>query len=263
VQQHGSARLSIHSRHVIALRVEKQGWSVTPAALAAGVSRQTASKWVQRFRVEGSHGLGSFDPSLRPRGPQGPRAADRVSAPGRAAGTTPDRLGSSASLAPRSMRCSDARVSHVWASFEPRRLDHPSFENAIREGVQDLIPRHPCPAEGRGRGERSAGRGRPDPRCSGKTNGTRSLPRPLALNGTITLSMLSFGLPRCERSTFSRRRQCEALEPDSTTPRSTVLSQQRLPRINGDEPSEKGPGAAITMTQLCPGAAPLGSLGRW
>lgn len=63
MQQHGSARLSVHSRHVIANRVQEQGWSVTDAAFAAGVSRQTASKWVQRFRTEGP---GLRDRSTRP-----------------------------------------------------------------------------------------------------------------------------------------------------------------------------------------------------
>jgi transposase InsO family protein len=62
--QHGSARLSVHSRLTIALRVIEQGWSVTAAARAANVSRQTASKWVGRFREEGEAGL--RDRSTRP-----------------------------------------------------------------------------------------------------------------------------------------------------------------------------------------------------
>jgi transposase InsO family protein len=62
--QHGSARLSVHSRQTIALRVIEQGWSVTAAARAANVSRQTASKWVGRFRAEGESGL--RDRSTRP-----------------------------------------------------------------------------------------------------------------------------------------------------------------------------------------------------
>lgn len=62
--QHGSARLSVHSRWTIGVRVVEQGWSVTAAAGAANVSRQTASKWVARFRAEGVAGLG--DRSTRP-----------------------------------------------------------------------------------------------------------------------------------------------------------------------------------------------------
>jgi transposase InsO family protein len=65
VQQHGSARLSVHSRLTIAVRVIEEGWTVTAAAVAAGVSRQTASKWVSRYRCEGRAGL--RDRSTRPR----------------------------------------------------------------------------------------------------------------------------------------------------------------------------------------------------
>lgn len=63
--QHGSARLSVHSRLTIALRVQEQGWTVTAAARAANVSRQTASKWVGRYRHFGEVGL--RDRSTRPR----------------------------------------------------------------------------------------------------------------------------------------------------------------------------------------------------
>ena len=62
--QHGSARLSVHSRLTIALRVQEQGWTVTAAARAANVSRQTASKWVGRYRELGEIGL--RDRSTRP-----------------------------------------------------------------------------------------------------------------------------------------------------------------------------------------------------
>ena len=55
--QHGSARLSVHSRLTIAVRVIDEGWTITDAATAANVSRQTASKWVRRFREEGEAGL--------------------------------------------------------------------------------------------------------------------------------------------------------------------------------------------------------------
>ena len=62
--QHGSAKLSVHSRLTIALRVQEQGWTVTAAASAANVSRQTASKWVGRYRELGEIGL--RDRSTRP-----------------------------------------------------------------------------------------------------------------------------------------------------------------------------------------------------
>ncbi len=54
---HGSARLSVYGRQVICRRVLEQGWTVKRAAWAAGVSRQTASKWVARFLAEGPAGL--------------------------------------------------------------------------------------------------------------------------------------------------------------------------------------------------------------
>jgi len=62
--QHGSARLSVHSRLTIASRVLEKDWTVTAAARAANVSRQTASKWVARFLAEGAAGL--RDRSTRP-----------------------------------------------------------------------------------------------------------------------------------------------------------------------------------------------------
>lgn len=62
--QHGSARLSVHSRQTIAMRVLEEGWTITAAATAANVSRQTASKWVGRFLSGGVAGL--KDRSTRP-----------------------------------------------------------------------------------------------------------------------------------------------------------------------------------------------------
>jgi transposase InsO family protein len=62
--QHGSARLTVHSRLTIALRVVEHGWTVSSAARAANVSRQTASKWVARYYELGEQGL--RDRSTRP-----------------------------------------------------------------------------------------------------------------------------------------------------------------------------------------------------
>ena len=61
---HRSPYLSPHSRHTLCLRVVEQGWTITRAAAMAGVSRQTGSKWVARFRSEGFAGL--LDRSRRP-----------------------------------------------------------------------------------------------------------------------------------------------------------------------------------------------------
>jgi transposase InsO family protein len=48
---HANARLTIHGRILLCERVYSDGWTVTEAAKAAGVSRQTASKWAGRFRA--------------------------------------------------------------------------------------------------------------------------------------------------------------------------------------------------------------------
>lgn len=53
---HPNARLTTHGRLILAKRVEA-GWTVSAAAAAAGVSRQTGSKWVQRYRRLGKDGL--------------------------------------------------------------------------------------------------------------------------------------------------------------------------------------------------------------
>jgi transposase InsO family protein len=62
--QHPRARLSVYQRALIVERVAS-GWTVTRAAVAAGVSRQTASKWVNRFRRCGPEAL--CDSNSRPR----------------------------------------------------------------------------------------------------------------------------------------------------------------------------------------------------
>jgi len=54
---HGSARLTVHGRRTVCRRVLEEGWTLSRAAWAAGVSRQTASKWLHRFLAEGDAGL--------------------------------------------------------------------------------------------------------------------------------------------------------------------------------------------------------------
>ena len=54
---HGNARTCLHSRRLIVERVLVQGWTLTAAAEAAGVSVRTVSKWLARFRAEGPGGL--------------------------------------------------------------------------------------------------------------------------------------------------------------------------------------------------------------
>jgi transposase InsO family protein len=54
---HANARTCPHSRRLAVDRVEVQGWTLTAAAEAAGVSVRTVSKWRRRFREEGEQGL--------------------------------------------------------------------------------------------------------------------------------------------------------------------------------------------------------------
>jgi hypothetical protein len=46
---HRNARLTSHSRLLLCRRIEDEGWTVAGAAAAAGVSRQTASRWRRRL----------------------------------------------------------------------------------------------------------------------------------------------------------------------------------------------------------------------
>jgi len=61
---HRNARLTPHGRLLLCRRIEQSGWRICEAAEAAGISRQTASKWLRRWRREGAQGL--CDRSSRP-----------------------------------------------------------------------------------------------------------------------------------------------------------------------------------------------------
>ena len=59
-----NARLTPFGRRLLVDRIETLGWPVASAAAAVGVSRQTAYRWLTRFRSEGDAGL--EDRSSRP-----------------------------------------------------------------------------------------------------------------------------------------------------------------------------------------------------
>lgn len=61
---HPNAKLTPKSRWLLVQRVNDEGWPVARAARAVGVSRQTAYKWLNRFKEEGRGGL--RDRSSRP-----------------------------------------------------------------------------------------------------------------------------------------------------------------------------------------------------
>jgi transposase InsO family protein len=90
---HANALLGPKGREVMVLRVLEQGWSVTEAAEAAGVSGRTCSKWLARYRSEGQLGL-----------------VDRPSTPQRVPHRTPeDRVELIASL--RRLRMTGAEIA--------------------------------------------------------------------------------------------------------------------------------------------------------
>jgi transposase InsO family protein len=72
---HANAPLGPKGREIMVLRVLEQGWSRAEAAMAAGVSERTCSKWIKRYLAEGEAGL-----------------LDRSSAPHSIPHRTPDEL---------------------------------------------------------------------------------------------------------------------------------------------------------------------------
>jgi transposase InsO family protein len=75
---HGNAALSWHGRRRLAERVVRQGWTLTAAAEAAGVSVRCARKWVCRYRLEGE--LGLRDRSSAPQRVANRTSSERVEA---------------------------------------------------------------------------------------------------------------------------------------------------------------------------------------
>ena len=75
---HANAALSWTGRRRLAERVVIEGWTLTAAAEAAGVSVRCARKWVGRYRLEGEVGL--LDRSSAPRRIANRTGVDRVEA---------------------------------------------------------------------------------------------------------------------------------------------------------------------------------------
>jgi transposase InsO family protein len=94
---HGNAALSWRGRRRLAERVVVEGWTLTAAAEAAGVSVRCCRKWVGRYRREGEAGL-----------------SDRSSAPRRVANRTPqERV--EVIVALRSLRMTGAEIAETLA----------------------------------------------------------------------------------------------------------------------------------------------------
>src|SRR5207248_1703661 len=75
---HGNAALSWQGRRRLARRVVVQGWTLTAAAEAAGVSVRCARKWSGRYRLQGE--LGLHDRSSAPRRIANRTAPERIEA---------------------------------------------------------------------------------------------------------------------------------------------------------------------------------------
>jgi transposase InsO family protein len=75
---HGNARSFPNSRRLLVRRIEEEGWSLMPAAEAAGISERSARKWLGRWREEGETDL--LDRSSAPRNVPTRLPADRLEA---------------------------------------------------------------------------------------------------------------------------------------------------------------------------------------
>ena len=90
---HANAKTCPNSRGLLVERIETEGWSLTAAAEAAGVSERTVRKWLARWRSEGERGL-----------------LDRRSAPRRSPRrTAPERVGAIEAL--RRLRMTGAEIA--------------------------------------------------------------------------------------------------------------------------------------------------------
>jgi transposase InsO family protein len=70
--------LTVFGRRLLVERIELEGWPIAHAAAMTGVSRQTASKWVRRYRAEGLAGL--EDRGSRPHRSPRSQAPEQVAA---------------------------------------------------------------------------------------------------------------------------------------------------------------------------------------
>jgi transposase InsO family protein len=78
MNHHANAPLGPKGRAILVRRVLEEGFALTEAAEAAGVSAKTAGKWVRRYRAEGEAGL--LDRSSAPHTVHNATPPDRVEA---------------------------------------------------------------------------------------------------------------------------------------------------------------------------------------
>ena len=122
---HGNAALSWQGRRRLVRRVVLEGWTLSAAAAAAGVSVRCARKWVGRYRCEGERGL-----------------RDRSSAPKRVANRTPEdrvavvvalrRLRFTAAEIAETLEMALSTVSGILTRLGLGRLGRIGLEPAVR-----------------------------------------------------------------------------------------------------------------------------------
>src|SRR4051812_43025717 len=122
---HGNAALSWHGRRRLAERVVRQGWTLTAAAEAAGVSVRCARKWVCRYRLEGEPG-----PRARWSAPQ--RVANRTSSERVEAIARLRRLRFTAAEIAETFGMALSTVSGILARSGMGRLGRLGLEPAVR-----------------------------------------------------------------------------------------------------------------------------------
>ena len=129
---HKNARSCPASRELLVTRVLKEGWGVSEAAEAAGLSKRTAYKWLSRYRAGGLSGL--VDRSSRPRRSPGrtPRVRRRqvvaLRRERRSGGEIAQRLGMSVATVARILKHKGlSRLKSLEPTEPPRRYEkqHP------------------------------------------------------------------------------------------------------------------------------------------
>jgi transposase len=141
---HHHARLVVHSREQLAQEVLEGRLSLKAAAAAFKLSRQSAAKWVRRYREEGRAGLG--DRSSRPR--RSPRATavglvEQVEGLRRQRWTgvrIAQQLGVSPATVSRVLRRLKLnRIRDLEPQLPPNRYEHPQPGDLLHLDIKRLV----------------------------------------------------------------------------------------------------------------------------
>jgi transposase len=138
---HGNARTCPRSRRLLVKRIEEDGWPRREAAVAAGISERTASKWLARWRAEGEAGLA--DRSSAPHRIPAPHARPQATARARAAEAAPERCAASLGMLLSTVsallkRAGLGRLSRLQASEPPNRYQRRCAGELLHVDVKKL-----------------------------------------------------------------------------------------------------------------------------